>query len=185
MVVRPTIMAALGIALVVTLAACRSTPTATRSTPTTTTAATSTTPATPSAATTTSATTPAATGAAGASPDPCVLVAPADVKAALGGSAGTPTDMPAGVYRACIYLGGKVVVLVRSIDKATFDKSAAANPGGVTPISGVGQDAYSNSDTLLVWQNGTEISLLVTSDNALAAEKQLATAAVGRLPTAG
>ena len=76
-----------------------------------------------------------------------------------------------------------MVVLVRNIDKAMFDKSAAANPGGAKPVPGIGQDAYSADGGLLVWQNGTEITILVTGNGSggLDQAKQLAKAAVAEL----
>lgn len=163
------------VALAATMAACKSSATTTSG------------GSTPTSVVTTPATAPAASPSVVASsapatpttvPDPCSLVTPADVTSAAGGSAGAPTDTKAGLYQACLY-GSSVVVLVRNIDRASFDKSAKANPGGVTAVSGIGQDAYSGSGTLLVWQNGTEVTILVNGN--AAAEKPLALAAVNRL----
>lgn len=124
-----------------------------------------------------------ATAAATKTYTACSLVTSADAQAVLGASAGTGQDGKAGLYDSCVYAGGKFVVLVRDIDKATFDKSASLNPGGAKPIAGIGDDAYVASGVLLVWQNGTEISLAVMggSSDPLAAEKKLATAAIARL----
>ena len=123
--------------------------------------------------------------AAKAAPNPCSLVTAADASAALGSSAPTGLHQPAGLFDACIYAAGakSVVILVRSIDQATFDASAKANPGGATPVTGVGSDAYNASQTLLVWQAGTEIGIQVQagSGDTLTTEKRLASAAVARL----
>lgn len=115
--------------------------------------------------------------------DPCALVTPAEVQEVTGLSDASPIDGPAGVYQSCAYGKAGVVVLARKIDKATFDKSAAANPGGAKPVPGIGQDAYSAGGALLVWQNGTEISILVTSDGSggLDQAEQLAKPAVAQL----
>ncbi|HEY0937775.1 MAG TPA: hypothetical protein VGD91_29050 [Trebonia sp.] len=95
----------------------------------------------------------------------------------------SPIDTPAGVYQSCVYGKAGVVVLVRNISRASFDKSAAANPGGVKPVPGIGQDAYSGGGSLLVWQNGTEIAISVTSDGSggLDQAEQFAKAAVAQL----
>jgi hypothetical protein len=126
---------------------------------------------------------PSAAPATAAKVDPCALVTPAEVQEVTGKSAASPSDVPAGLYQSCTYGNAGVVVLVRTIDKATFDKSAAANPGGAKPVPGIGQDAYSADGGLLVWQNGTEITILVTSDGSggLDQAEQLAKAAVAGL----
>lgn len=115
---------------------------------------------------------------AGATPDPCTLVTPPDVTAALGTPAGTPRSLAVGLYRQCVYPGG-LVVEVRNIDRATFDKSAPLNPGNPQPLSGVGDAAYSSSQGILAWKNGTEV---VIAGGSAAADKQLALTAVSRLP---
>jgi hypothetical protein len=127
--------------------------------------------------------TPSAAPAKAAKADPCSLVTPAEVQEVTGKSAASPSDVPAGVYQSCAYGKAGVVVLVRTIDKATFDKSAAANPGGAKPVPGIGQDAYSADGALLVWQNGTEIAISVTSDGSggLDQAEQLAKPAVAQL----
>jgi hypothetical protein len=113
----------------------------------------------------------------------CSLVTSADAQAVLGSAIGTGQDSKVGLYDACVYARGPFVVLVRAIDQATFDKSASLNPGGAKPVAGIGDDAYVASGALLVWQNGTEISLAVTgsSSDPLGAEKKLAAAALARL----
>jgi hypothetical protein len=124
---------------------------------------------------------PATTAAATGAPDPCKLITATDVKSALGRSGGTPQSFAVGLYRQCLYPAGPVIE-VRNIDKATFDQSAVKNPGPVTPLSGVGQGAYTAKGDLLVWQNGTEIVIAFPNGGgSLAIEKQLALAAIGRL----
>lgn len=124
-----------------------------------------------------------ATGAATKTYAACSLVTSTDAQAVLGTAAGTGQEVKVGLYDSCTYAGAHFVVLVRNIDKATFDKSASLNPGGAKPIAGIGDDAYVASGALLVWQNGTEISLGVMggSSDPLAAEKKLAAAALARL----
>lgn len=133
--------------------------------------------------TTTTAATPSAAPATAAKVDPCALVTPAEVQEVTGTPDPSPSDVPAGVYQSCSYTKAGVVVLVRGIGKAAFDKSAAANPGGVKPVPGIGQDAYSAGGALLVWQNGTEITISVTSDGSgdLDQAEQFAKAAVAQL----
>jgi hypothetical protein len=131
----------------------------------------------------TTAATPSAAPATAAKVDPCALVTPAEVQEVTGKPDASPSDVPAGVYQSCSYTKAGVVVLVRGIGKAAFDKSAAANPGGVKPVPGIGQDAYSSGGALLVWQNGTEITISVTSDGSggLDQAEQFAKAAVAQL----
>jgi hypothetical protein len=142
-----------------------------------------TTSAPPASGAGTAAATPSAAPATAAKADPCALITPAEVQEVTGKSATSPRDAPVGLYQSCTYGKAGVVVLVRNIDKSTFDKSAAANPGGAKPVPGIGQDAYSADGGLLVWQNGTEISILVTSDGSggLDQAEQLAKAAVAEL----
>ena len=122
-------------------------------------------------------------GAAKAAPNPCALVTSADLSAALGSSVPAGIHQQAGLFDACVYPDGSAVILVRSTDQATFDRSAKANPGGATPVTGVGDDAYNASGNLLVWQAGTEIALKIAggSSDALTIEKRLAAVAVARL----
>lgn len=131
----------------------------------------------------TAAATSSAAPAKAATTDPCALVTPAEVQEVTGKPDPSPSDVPAGVYQSCAYSKAGVVVLVRNISKATFDKSAAANPGGVKPVSGIGQDAYSAGGSILAWQNGTEIAISVTSDGSgdLDQAEQCAKAAVAQL----
>ena len=157
------------------LSGCHSGPSSAASAPSASGAAT--TAATPTAAT------PSAAPATAAKVDPCALVTPAEVQEVTGKPDASPSDVPAGVYQSCSYTKAGVVVLVRGIGKAAFDKSAAANPGGVKPVPGIGQDAYSSGGALLVWQNGTEITISVTSDGSggLDQAEQFAKAAVAQL----
>jgi hypothetical protein len=175
--------AALGIILLAALAGCKSTTTSAGSAPTATGGAVTATGAPPATTPATASAGPTGTGpttTATAKIDPCSLLTAADLSGALGGSVGAGTSAPAGVYQACVYGKAKVVVLVRNIDKTTFDKSAAANPGSVKPVSGIGQDAYAADGDILTWKNGTEVSIRVDGGS-LAVVEKLATAAVGRL----
>ena len=166
----------------VSLSACHSGSSSTASAPSASAAA-ATTSAPPAGGADTATATASVAPATAAKADPCALVTPAEVQEVTGKSAASPSDTPAGLYQSCAYGNAGVVVLVRNIDKATFDKSAAANPSGAKPVSGIGQDAYSAGGGLLVWQNGTEISILVTSDGSggLDQAEQLAKAAVAEL----
>jgi hypothetical protein len=177
--------ATIGIVLLALLAGCKSTTTAAGS-GSTATAGTSV-PATAPASSPATAppSTPAAsdagpTTAATTKVDPCSLLTAADLTSALGASPGAGTSNPAGVYQECTYGKAKVIVLVRNIDKNSFDKSAAANPGTVKPVSGIGQDAYSADGDILTWKNGTEFVIAVDGGS-LAVVEKLATAAAGRL----
>jgi len=145
--------------------------------------ATSATSAPPASGAGTAPATPSAAPATAAKADPCALVTPAEVQEVTGKSAASPSDALVGLYQSCTYANAGVVVLVRNMNRATFDKSAAANPGGAKPVPGIGQDAYSSGGGLLVWKNGTEITILVTSDGSggLDQAKQLAKAAVAEL----
>jgi hypothetical protein len=119
--------------------------------------------------------------------NPCKLVTQADAKHALGGaSVGSTTPQTVGPYQGCTYIskGGTVVVQDRLLSRSNFDKSAKLNPGPVAHVSGIGSDAYTvkGGFGLLVWKNGTSVTLLVIGPkNASAAEKSLGKVVAGRL----
>jgi hypothetical protein len=119
--------------------------------------------------------------------NPCKLVTAADAKRALGGASVKPTTpQTVGLYQGCTYIskGGTVVVQDRLLGRSNFDKSAKANPGPVAHVSGIGSDAYTvkGGFGLLVWKNGTSVTLLVIGPkNAAAAEKTLGKVVAGRL----
>lgn len=122
--------------------------------------------------------------AAKAAPNPCTLVTAANVSAALKSSVPPGLRQKVGLFDSCVYTHGSsgIVILVRTIDRATFDRSAKANLGGARPVSGVGDDAYNASGTLLVWQAGIEIGIQLEGGNdALTTEMPLAVAALARL----
>jgi hypothetical protein len=104
-------------------------------------------------------------------PTPCKLVTSAEAKKALGISAGTGHAQTVGLYRSCSYVAGSkgVTVLERQLSRSMFDLSAKKNPGPVAHVGGVGSDAYSvmGGKGLLVWKDGTEVSLLVTQRRGL------------------
>ena len=118
-------------------------------------------------------------------PGPCKLVTSADAKKALGAptAAGRPETL--GLYKGCLYIAGarSVTILERQLSRSVFDVSAKKNPGPVAHVGGVGSDAYSveGGKGLLLWKNGTEVSLLVTGGGGLKAEETLGKAAAGLL----
>ena len=118
-------------------------------------------------------------------PTPCKLVTSADAKKALGVSAGAGHAQTVGLYRSCSYVAGSkgVTVLERQLSRSVFDLSAKKNPGPVAHVGGVGSDAYSvmGGKGLLVWKDGTEVSLLVTGGGGLKAAEVLGKAVAGRL----
>ena len=124
---------------------------------------------------------------AASAPNPCKLVTAADVKTALGSAVGKSQLLPAGLYQSCIYSATpskRLVVLVRQLSKSDFTRSAKANPGPVTAVSGIGGAAYSvgGGASLLVWKNGTEASFSIFGAGApLRAEERLAKKVVAKL----
>ena len=118
-------------------------------------------------------------------PSPCKLVTGSDAKKALGVSVGAGHLQTVGLYRSCVYAAGAkaVTVLERQLSRSVFDLSAKKNPGPVAHVSGIGSDAYSvmGGKGLLVWKDGTEVSLLVTGGGGLKAEETLGKAAAGRV----
>ncbi len=117
---------------------------------------------------------------------PCQLVTTTDAKAGFGMSMGAGKVMTMGLYKSCQYSkGGKsLMVLARSLSRSNFDKSAKKNPGPVVHVSGIGSDAYSvqGGTTLLLWKNGTELTLLATGvSNPLKAEKTIGKLAARRI----
>jgi hypothetical protein len=117
---------------------------------------------------------------------PCALVTPADVKAVLATQPPAAKAQTLGLYQSCTYrAGGKTVtVQTRQIDRATFVKSAKANPGPVKAVAIPGATAYSAAGgfTLLVWKHGTAVTVLVLGATPpLTAEKALALRALAKL----
>jgi hypothetical protein len=116
---------------------------------------------------------------------PCALVTPADVKAVVGAKPPTAKAQTLGLFRSCTYSAGGATVTIqtRQIDKATFVKSAKANPGPVKAVAVAGATAFSAAGpTLLVWRHGTAVTVLVFGGGkGLTAEKQLAARALARL----
>jgi hypothetical protein len=119
-------------------------------------------------------------------PNPCVLITNSDASTALGS---TPPQAKAKIVAGvltCTYTVKKKVMTVaatRVASKAAFDKSAKANKGIVVPIQGLSFDAWSaNGTKLLVWQNGTAITMTFTGFEPFVSTQQaLAKTAVGRL----
>ena len=127
-----------------------------------------------------------APAASGASAGPCALVTADDAGKALGIKVGTGKSRTLGLYKACTYTKGRktLTVLVRKIDKGTFEKSAKKNPPPVFPIPGIGDAAFSagGGAALLVWKNGTEVTFtFVGVSPVVQTQKDVANAALKRL----
>jgi hypothetical protein len=117
---------------------------------------------------------------------PCALVTTADAGKALGATVAKGKAQTLGLYKACTYTKGRktMTVLVRQIDKATFEKSAKKNPPPVFPIPGIGDEAFSAAGgyALLVWKKGTELTFaFVGISPVVQTQKDVANAALKRL----
>jgi hypothetical protein len=124
--------------------------------------------------------------ASGSTLSPCVLVTSSDAGKALGATVGKGKAQTLGLYKACTYTKGRktLTVLVRQIDKATFEKSAKKNPPPVFPIPGIGDAAYSagGGSALLVWKKGTELAFtFIGVSPVVQTQKDVANAALKRL----
>jgi hypothetical protein len=117
---------------------------------------------------------------------PCALVTADDAGKALGTKVGRGKAQTVGLYRSCTYVKGRKAlrVLVRQIDKRTFEKSAKKNPPPVFPIPGIGDEAFSAGagTALLVWKSGTEVTFMfVGASPVVQTQKDVANAALKRL----
>jgi hypothetical protein len=117
---------------------------------------------------------------------PCALVTADDAGKALGVKVGRGTPKTLGLYKACTYTKGRrtLTLLVRKIDKGTFEKSARKNPPPVFPIPGIGDEAFSAGAgaALLVWKQGTELTFtFVGVSPVVQTQKDVANAALKRL----
>src|SRR5439155_21184596 len=127
-----------------------------------------------------------APAASGSTRSPCVLVTAADAGKALSTTVGRGKAQTLGLYKACTYTKGRkaLTVLVRQIDKATFEKSAKKNPPPVFPIPGIGDEAFSagGGSALLVWKKGTEVTFtFIGVSPVVQTQKDVANAARKRL----
>src|SRR4051812_48432062 len=127
-----------------------------------------------------------APAASAGSTSPCTLVTADDAGKALGVKVAKGAAKTLGLYKACTYTKGrrKLTVLVRQIDKGTFEKSAKKNPPPVFPIPGIGDAAFSagGGAALLVWKNGTEVTFtFVGVSPVVQTQKDVANAALKRL----
>ena len=127
-----------------------------------------------------------APAASGSALSPCVLVTAADAGKALGTTVGRGKAQTLGLYKGCTYTKGRktLTVLVRQIDKATFEKSARKNPPPVFPIPGIGDAAFSagGGSALLVWKKGTEVTFtFIGVSPVVQTQKDVANAALKRL----
>lgn len=124
--------------------------------------------------------------ASAGSTNPCVLVTASDAGKALGVKVGAGKAQTLGLYKGCTYTKGRktLTVLVRKIDKATFEKSAKKNPPPVFPIPGIGDEAFSAGagSALLVWKKGTEVTFeFIGVSPVVQTQKDVANAALKRL----
>jgi hypothetical protein len=127
-----------------------------------------------------------APAASGSTLSPCVLVTAADAGKALGTTVGKGKAQTLGLYKGCTYTKGRktLTVLVRQIDKPTFEKSAKKNPPPVFPIPGIGDAAFSagGGSALLVWKKGTELAFtFIGVSPVVQTQKDVANAALKRL----
>jgi hypothetical protein len=127
-----------------------------------------------------------APAASGSTLGPCALVTAADAGKALGTTVGKGKAQTLGLYKACTYVKGRktLTVLVRQIDKPTFEKSAKKNPPPVFPIPGIGDEAFSagGGSALLVWKKGTEVTFtFIGVSPVVQTQKDVANAALKRL----
>ncbi len=119
--------------------------------------------------------------------NPCVLITVADASTALGATPPKSTPKTLGLFTSCTYTVKKKTLTVQTrkvARKSDFEKSAKANPGGVSPIHGVGADAFSagGGTVLLVWADGIEVSFSFVGVNPFVATQQsLAKTALSRL----
>jgi hypothetical protein len=128
----------------------------------------------------------AGASAAVAAPDPCVLITTSDASMALGSTPPKAKSKTVGLFRSCTYAVKKKTMTVQTrkfASQSAFDKSAKATKGVVFPIQGIGADAWSaNGTALLVWKNGTEITMsFVGVEPFVATQQALAKTALGRL----
>ena len=117
---------------------------------------------------------------------PCMLITADDAGRALGVKVGAGKAQTLGLYKACTYTKGRrtLTVLVRPIDKSTFEKSAKKNPPPVFPIPGIGDEAFSagGGSALLVWKKGTEVVFtFIGVSPVVQTQKDVANAALKRL----
>jgi hypothetical protein len=117
---------------------------------------------------------------------PCALVTADDAGKALGVKVGQGKAKTLGLYKSCTYTKGRktLTLLVRKVDKGTFEKSAKKNPPPVFPIPGIGDEAYSAGagSALLVWKKGTELAFTFVGVNPVVqTQKDVANAALKRL----
>jgi hypothetical protein len=127
-----------------------------------------------------------APAASAGSTSPCALVTADDAGKALGIKVGPGKPRTLGLFKACTYVKGRktLTVLVRQIDKGTFEKSAKKNPPPVFPIPGIGDEAFSagGGSALLVWKKGTEVTFSFAGVSPVVqAQKDVANAALKRL----
>jgi hypothetical protein len=126
--------------------------------------------------------------------DPCALATAAEAQAAMGLPVATTTKQDQGIADLCLYTSADANHWVAitldhgSRDKAEFDLVNQRSDQEAS-VSGVGGDAYFNADTetLSVWQNGTDFSIQIvdhgdaTPDQIQAAATKVALAVLTRL----
>jgi hypothetical protein len=127
-----------------------------------------------------------APAASAGSLSPCTLVTADDAGKALGVKVGRGKPQTLGLFKACTYTRGRktLTVLVRQIDRKTFEQSAKKNPPPVFPIPGIGDEAFSAGagSALLVWKKGTEVTFtFIGVSPVVQTQKDVANAALKRL----
>ena len=128
----------------------------------------------------------ALSAAAAQPPDPCVLISTTDASTVLGATPPKAKPKTVGAARVCTYTVKKKTMTVQTSHVATqtaFDKAAKTIKGIVVPVQAVGADTWSaNGTTLLVWKNGTAITIkFVGVEPFVAVQQSLAKTASGRL----
>ncbi|NUO55414.1 MAG: hypothetical protein HOV71_07345 [Hamadaea sp.] len=116
----------------------------------------------------------------------CDLLTPADVAGLLGADSPKPSKQSA---KECVYTSGTKLAQI-AVEPGTFDPSIleTAFRGRAEKVDGLGDVAYTFKNQAIgqthVWAKGQYLTLSVsatTADDTVAASKQLAVAAVGRL----
>jgi hypothetical protein len=128
----------------------------------------------------------ALSAAAAQPPDPCILISTTDASTVLGATPPKAKPKTVGTARVCTYTVKKKTMTVQTSHIATqtaFDKAAKTIKGIVVPVQAVGADTWSaNGTTLLVWKNGTAITIkFVGVEPFVAVQQSLAKTASGRL----
>jgi hypothetical protein len=119
--------------------------------------------------------------------DPCVLITTVDASTVLGSNPPkAKAQAVAGGSLSCSYTVKKksLVVTTKHVAAKSAFVKAATSSGPAYPMHGVGADAFSagNGTKILVWKNGTQITISFAGLNPVVSTQQsLAKTALGRL----